>query len=103
MTRQQEQGDVEDGRTDASEGARFEAASNTTRGYLCLGKITESKKHCVVILGLLLLIIVNMIPVIAPPDFLASESGQKLLAASERWARLAGQYLPLASNKTTAG
>jgi hypothetical protein len=75
--------------------AEFETASLSTRLFLCLSRGLEVKKICLLIVTVWLLLIVQLIHLVAPPDFLASKSGQQLINATNHWTDIAGQLANL--------
>jgi hypothetical protein len=87
---------------DAAEATKFETASLGTRLFICLNRSIEAKKLCLLILVVALILVVQLIQLVAPPDFLASKSGQELIAAAKHWTSVAGELANI-SNRLAGG
>jgi hypothetical protein len=67
----------------AAAGEEFETASKTTRCFLCLDRVLEAKKTCLLILVVSLGVLVQLIHLLFPPETLASSGVQTFMNKTE--------------------
>jgi hypothetical protein len=69
---------------DSASQQRFETASATTRCFLGLGRLLETKKQCLLILVVSLGFVLQVINMLLPPGFLAKTEVQEILNGTSR-------------------
>jgi len=85
---------------DSASQRRFETASATTRCFLGLGRLLETKKQCLLILVVSLGFFLQVINMLFPPGFLAKTEVQEILNGTNKVLDTGKHLLEATSNIT---